>query len=143
MSPLPRLLLSCFALAGLLAACTEAPAVATAGTAFDGVYQGENRVVRGSGFVCAPDVFLQSIIVRNGRFDYPFPVSPPYVVPLPVLIAADGSLAGQLQYGTENPSAASEFTTAWVLVRGRITGPTLDATVTDKRCTRHLLLQRQ
>jgi hypothetical protein len=82
------------------------------------------------------------IAVHDGRFDYPFLVNPPRTTPVPVQIAADGTFAAQLQYGTEEPGPRSRYITAWVTVVGRIAAGELDATVTDLRCVRHLSARR-
>ena len=39
---------------------------------------------------------------------------------MPVQIAADGTFAAQMQYGTEDYGPRSRFRTAWVTVTGRI-----------------------
>jgi len=132
------------ALAALAAGCAAVPGgMQAAGNQFDGVYAGDNQLVRGFGFVCgSPDDSL-SLTVHDGRFDYPFAVAPPRTVPLPVQIAADGSFSGQMQYGTDEYLPRSNYRTEWVTVNGRITGATLDATEVELRCTRHLTLQRR
>jgi len=131
------------ALATLAAGCAAVPEGAPAGNQFDGVYAGDNQLVRGFGFVCGPPGYPQSLTVHDGRFDYPFAVAAPLTGPVPVQITADGSLYGQMRYGTYDYLPLSDYRTEWVAVSGRITGPTLDATVVDMRCTRHLTLQRR
>jgi len=131
-------------LAALAAGCAPVPdGMPAAGNRFDGIYAGDSQLVRGFGFLCDPPAYPQSLTVRDGRFDYPFVVSAPRTAPVPVQIAADGSFAGQLQYGTVEPFRLMEYQTAWVTVRGLIVGATLDATVADQRCTRHLVLLRR
>lgn len=132
------------ALAALAAGCAAVPGgIQAAGNQFDGVYAGDSQLVRGFGFVCDPPDYPRSLTVRDGRFDYPFLVSAPRTAAVPVQIAADGSFAGQLQYGTGDPFRPAEYQTAWVAVHGHIVGTTLDATVADERCTRHLAMLRR
>ena len=83
----------------------------------------------------------ERLTVRGGRFDYPFAVNPPRTVPIPVQIAADGTFAAQMQYGTEDYGPRSRLRTAWVTVIGRIDGGMLAATIDDYRCTRRLTAQ--
>jgi hypothetical protein len=104
----------------LLSGCAAAP-VTPAGTAFDGSYAGQDILVRGGGYLCgAPDLPL-TLSVGGGRFDYPFT---------------------SMLYGTQNYLLLSRYENQWVTIRGRIAGGTLDATVTDNRCTRRITAQR-
>ena len=109
-----------------------------AGTAYDGSYIGLNRLIRGAGFQCGAPSYAEQVTVTGGRFDYPFAVSPPRNVPVPVPIAVDGTFAGRLQYGTEDYTPLPRYRTAWVIVTGRIADGTLEASITDYRCTRRL-----
>jgi hypothetical protein len=63
--------------------------------------------------------------------------------PIPVRIAADGTFSGQIQYGTDSTSRWAQMIVVWAMVRGRINGTALEATVTDHRCTRDLTLQQR
>jgi hypothetical protein len=128
--------------AALPGAPPPAPAIPAAGAQFDAIYVGQNTAVSGSGFYCGASAYPEMIAVRDGRFDYPFLVNPPRTTPVPVQIAADGTFAAQLQYGTEEPGPRSRYITAWVTVVGRIAAGELDATVTDLRCVRHLSARR-
>jgi hypothetical protein len=119
-----------------------APAVPAAGAQFDGIYAGQNDAVTGWGFFCGAPAFSETIAVSGGRFDYPFLVNPPRTTPIAVQIAADGTFAAQMQYGTEEPGPRSRYITAWATVTGRITAGGLDATVTDLRCVRRLSARR-
>jgi hypothetical protein len=89
----------------------------------------------------------ERIEVQNGQFAYPFQVNPPRVAPLPVQIFEDGTLAGQMQYGTSLEEDSLLFLrtprTDWVTLRGRITGAALEATITNIRCVRRLRAQRE
>ncbi len=128
---------------GGCAPITGAPAGPAAGTHFDGSYIGQDTLVNGVAFQCGEPTLPVRIEVRDGQFAYPFQVSPPRTAPLPVEIAADGTLGGQMQYGTgEDRPRHSSFVADWVTLRGRITGPTLDATITTLRCERRLATQR-
>ncbi|MFZ0016594.1 MAG: hypothetical protein WAL10_04600 [Acetobacteraceae bacterium] len=119
------------------------PTVPAAGTQFDGSYTGQDTLLAGVAFQCGDPTLPVRIEVRDGQFAYPFQVSPPRVAPLPVRIAADGTLGGQMQYGSgEDRPVRSSFVADWVTLRGRIVGPTLDATITTLRCTRRVTLQR-
>jgi hypothetical protein len=130
-------------LGGLLAGCSTGPAVPPAGTEFDGTYTGENALIRGGGYPCGDPSYLERLVVANGRFDYPFAVNPPRSVPLPVQIGADGTLAGQMQYVTEDYFLLSyNPITTWVTLRGRIADGALEATITDYRCTRRLTARK-
>ncbi|HEY2616306.1 MAG TPA: hypothetical protein VGI78_03110 [Acetobacteraceae bacterium] len=138
-----RLLLlagSAFALAG----CADnAAPVPMAGTQFDGSYAGRDTLLRGVDFQCGDTSRPERIDVHDGQFAYPFPVSPPMIVPLPARIAMDGTLHGRLRYGTEiNVVQFSQYRTDWAVLRGHITGTELDATLTTMRCVRHLTAQR-
>lgn len=114
-----------------------------AGTRFDGVYQGRTELLRGVGFQCGQPDLPDRIIVRDGHFDFPFQVDPPRTTPIPVQIAADGSLEGSIQYGTVDYSRFSNYRNAWATVTGRISGNVLEATQTDYRCARRSVLQRR
>jgi hypothetical protein len=142
-----------FVLAGctivLVAGCTTLPgvpppvsALPAAGSQFDGIYAGQNDAVSGWGFLCGAPAYPETIDVSGGRFDYPYPVSPPRTTPVVVQIAADGTFAAQMQYGTEEVGPRSRYITAWVTVTGRIAAGQLDATVADLRCVRRLTARR-
>ncbi len=130
-------------LSGYRSFAGAAPSLPAAGPPFDGTYIGQNTLVRGWGFVCDRPIYQQTITIRGGRFDYPFAVSPPRTAPLPVQVDADGTLHGQMLYGTEVYGPSGLYMTAWVTLTGRITGSELDATITDQRCVRHLTARRQ
>ena len=127
-----------------LAAGCAGPAIPVAGNQFDGTYEGESHIVRGDGgYVCSPQAAPVSLVVRNGRFAYiykNYDMAAP--APIPVQVAADGTFSGQIQYVAETYSRWSGgIVTTWAMVRGRIAGKILDATVTDFRCARQLDLQ--
>lgn len=124
-----------------LAACT-ASAGPPAGSQFDGTYAGQDTLVIGVAFQCGLATLPETIVVRGGEFDYPFQVNPPRTAPLPVQVFADGTVHGQMQYGTEEPGPRTRYILDWVRLNGRISGTTLDATITNLRCTRHLTAQR-
>src|SRR4051812_8042734 len=106
-----------------------APAGPPAGTQFDGTYSRQSHLVRGGGYLCGAPSNAERLIVRGGRFDYPFAVIPPRTVPMPVQIALDGTFAAQMEYGTEDYGPRSRFRTAWVTVTGRVNGGVLAATI--------------
>jgi hypothetical protein len=120
----------------------RAPALPAASSQFDGIYAGQNDAVSGWGFWCGAPAYPETIAVSGGRFDYPFPVNPPRTTPVPVQIAADGTFAAQMQYGTEDPGPRGRYIYAWVTVTGRISATELDATVTDLRCVRRVTARR-
>jgi hypothetical protein len=126
-------------LAGTAGCSTPAPPVTAA---FDGSYIGQDSLVGGGGFLCGLPLRDLMITVRNGEFDYPFQVAPPRDAPLPARIAPDGTVAGQMQYGTTGNSPRRDYITAWVILSGRITGTILDATIVDLRCARRLVVRR-
>ena len=112
--------------------------------AFDGMYIGQDSLVRGSaGYLCGLPGRDLSITIRNGQFDYPFQVAPPRTAPMPARVVADGTVAGQLQYGTTQSDFRREYITAQAILAGRITGDTMEATINDLRCTRRLLARRR
>jgi hypothetical protein len=130
---------------GLLGGCAVgpgAPPAPAAGTEFDGQYLGQSTLTRGGGYLCGTPSSPASLVVRGGRFDYPFEVSPPRTASVPVQIAADGTFAGQMLYAAEDYWPVSKVRNAWVTVSGRITDGTLDATIVDYRCARQLTAQR-
>ncbi len=133
------------ALAGccVIAGCLAQPGLPAAGTQFDGVYAGDNTLVRGGGQGCGPVAFPQSTVVLNGRFTYAFSPNPPVVSQIPVQIAADGSFSAKTQYGINEPTPRGLFKLFWFSLTGRVTGATLEATADDQWCVRHILLQRQ
>ena len=102
------------------------------------------RLVSGGGYQCGAPSYPETIAVRGGRFDYPYVVNSPRTVPMAVQVVADGTVHGQMQYGTEDygPWRQDSFMTAWVTVTGRIVDTTLEATITDLRCVRHLTARR-
>jgi hypothetical protein len=123
----------------LVGGCALTPVQAPAGTRYDGVYVSQDRLLGGVAFQCGAPDLPETIEVRNGRFEYPFQVSPPRVAALPVDIAADGTIAGQMLYGTgEEIPSLSRDRVAWVYLRGKISGTTMDAMITTSRCVRHL-----
>jgi hypothetical protein len=127
----------------LLGGCAITSETAPAGTRYDGMYVSQDRLVSGAAFQCGAPELSETIEVRDGRFAYPFQVSPPRVVPLPVEIAADGKVAGQMQYGMdEELFGLSRLIYDWALLRGQISGTAMDATVTTLRCARRLTGQR-
>ena len=128
---------------GALVVCCTGPAIPAAGNQFDGTYQGDNRVVRGFGWVCAPPSYQDAVTVTAGRFNYTFVDQLAQPAPIPVQIAADGTFKGQIQYGTESNNPWIGFIVVWAIVTGHINGTALEATVTDFRCTRQLMLQRR
>ena len=144
LATVPVLLLAALGCVGIVAVgCTGAPTPA-AGDQFDGTYQGDNRVVRGFGWVCAPPSYQDAVTVNAGRFNYTFVDNLAQPAPIPVQIAADGTFRGQIQYSTD--SANQNWVgvlTVWATVTGRINGTALEATVADFRCTRQLMLQRR
>jgi hypothetical protein len=127
----------------VLAGCADSAPVPMAGSQFDGSYAGQDTLLRGVDFQCGDTSRPERIDVHDGQFAYPFPVSPPMIVPLPARIAMDGTLDGRLRYGTEIDRVQfSQYRTDWAVLRGRITGTELDATLTTTRCVRHLTAQR-
>jgi hypothetical protein len=127
----------------VIGGCAVRPGPAPAGTRYDGVYTSQDTLVSGAAFQCGAPDLPGSIRVRDGRFEYPFQVSPPRVAPLPVDVAADGSMAGQMQYGTgEEIPGFSRDRIDWVRLSGRISGTTMEATITTLRCVRRLTAQR-
>jgi hypothetical protein len=118
---------------------TTAPPMSTA---FDGTYVGQDSLTGGGGYLCGLPVRDLTITVRNGEFDYPFQVAPPRDAPLPARIAPDGTVTGEMQYGTSDYTPRRDYVTAWVTLSGRITGTTLDATIVDLRCARRLIARR-
>jgi hypothetical protein len=130
------------ALAGGCAA--GVPGAPAAGTQFDGTYAGQDSLVSGAAYQCGAPSYPETIAVRGGRFDYPYVVNSPRIVPMAVQVFADGTVHGQMQYGTEDygPWRRDTFMTAWVTVTGRIDDTRLEATMTDLRCVRHLIARR-
>ena len=120
------------ALAGCAGIADTTPPVPAAGTQFDGSYVGQDTLLSGVAFLCGAADLPERIEVQDGQFAYPFQVNPPRVAPLPVQIFEDGTLAGQMQYGTvlQDDSLLVPRTprTDWVTLRGRITGAALEAT---------------
>jgi hypothetical protein len=135
---------SMLALAAGCATLSGVPPVPAAGTQFDGVYGGQDRLVSGVDFQCGAASHPQTIAVIGGRFEYPFEVNPPRTAPLIVLVAADGSFSGQMQYGIDEDLMfrRQQLRTAWATVTGRITGPILEATIDGYRCVRRLTARR-
>ena len=135
------------ALAGCAGMADTTPPSPVAGTQFDGSYVGQDTLLSGVAFLCGAADLPEQIEVQNGQFAYPFQVNPPRVAPLPVQIFEDGSLAGQMQYGTVLQDDSLLFPqtprTDWVTLRGRITEAALEATITNIRCVRRLRAQRK
>jgi len=128
----------------LLGGCAASPRLAPpAGRQFDGVYRGNTTLLRGWGFPCGDPHLPHEITVRNGSFAYPFQLDPPLEMPVAVRIAADGSFYRAEQYPMLERLFPSDPPTAWITVRGRIVGSTLDATEKDLRCDRRSLLVRR
>jgi len=128
-------------LVGAAAGC--APAAPAAGPEFDGKYSGQNTLLAGGGYLCGDLSHPETVMVTGGRFAYSFAVNPPRTVPIPVQIGADGSVHGQLQYGTDDYLPRSNYRNVWVIVAGSIADGSLRAMVTDNRCTRQLTARRE
>ena len=126
----------------LLAGAAGCAPPAPPSPAFDGMYVGQDSLVRGGGFLCGLSTRDLSMAIRNGQFDYPFQVMPPRTAPMLVRVAADGTVAGQLEYGTSESAFRREYITAQATLSGRITGDTIEATISDLRCTRRLVARR-
>ena len=131
------------ALLAPIGACATTADGPPAGPQVDGIYTGESTLTRGWGYDCSSPAYPLSIPVKDGRFVYTILVSPLGNPPVPVQIYADGALHGQTVYKTEDYwSRSSSVVNQWILINGHIDGSTLDATVQDYRCTRHLTLHR-
>ena len=129
---------------GALVVCCTGPAIPAAGNQFDGTYQGDNRVVRGFGWVCAPPSYPDAVTVTAGRFNYTFVDQLAQPALIPVQISVDGTFSGRIQYLTDSGNQSqSQGLTVWAIVTGRISGAALEATAADFRCTRQLMLQRR
>lgn len=125
----------------LLCGCTLAPKLPPAGDQFDGTYVGDTRLVRGSGFVCGIADLPKSIVVKNGRFEYPFQVDPPTVAPLEVQVYQNGTFDHWEKYLTPEAPRYNPVE-GFVSVKGTIRNGTLAATESDMRCSRHSVLTR-
>ena len=125
----------------LLAGCAAA-AAPPAGTQFDGTFAGEDTPIRGDGWVCGGTGYPLTLSVRDGRFDYPFPVNLARTTPIAVQIAADGTFVRSVLYGSQAYTFLSPPRNDWLTIRGQIAGGTLDATITTDRCTWRLTAQR-
>ena len=131
------------ALLAPIGACATTADGPPAGPQVDGIYTGESTLTRGWGYDCSSPAYPLSIPVKDGQFVYTILVSPLGNPPVPVQIYADGALHGQTVYKTEDYwSRSSSVVNQWILINGHIDGSTLDATVQDYRCTRHLTLHR-
>lgn len=129
--------------AAAVGGCATTPTMLPAGTRYDGRYIGRDTLLAGVAFQCGALDLPADINVRDGRFEYPFQVSPPRVAPLPVAVAADGTMAGQMPYGTgEEIPRFSRDRIDWVYLRGWVSGTMMDATVSTERCLRRLTAQR-
>ena len=129
-------------LGGCLVGCAAALPPA-AGPQFDGEYIGQTTLISGGGYLCEPITATLALAVHSGQFDYPFPVTLGRTAPVSVRVAADGTFAGQMQYGTEDYTPRGLYRTAWVTVRGRIADGALDATIIDDRCIHRLAARRE
>ncbi len=128
----------------LLWGCAVAPlpAPSAAGAQFDGKFTGVTTLVRGGGWLCGPATYQLALWVKDGRFDYPFPVNVARTTPISVQLTADGTFVRHMLYGTQDYAFLSLYKTDWVTIEGGIAGGTLEATVTDERCTRRITAQR-
>jgi hypothetical protein len=127
----------------VLAGCAIPSPSPPAGTQYDGTYIGQDSLVSGVDFQCGAATLEERLDIRGGRFDYPFQVSPPRVASLPVQIAINGAMAGQMQYGTgDEIREFSRDRVDWVYLRGGITGTTMDATISNIHCVRRLIAER-
>jgi hypothetical protein len=127
----------------VLGSCAIPPPLPPAGTQYDGTYIGQDSLVSGVDFQCGATVLPARLEVHGGHFYYPFQVSPPRVAPLPVQVAVNGMMAGQMQYATgDEIREFSRDQVDRVYLRGGITGTTMDATITNMRCLRRLIAQR-
>ncbi len=127
----------------VIGGCAISPPIQPAGTQYDGVYIGQDTLISGADFQCGAPILQERLDVRAGHFDYPFQVSPPRVAPLPVQVARDGTMAGQMQYGTgDEIKEFSRDRVDWVYLRGGIAETTMDATISNIHCIRRLTAQR-
>lgn len=134
---------SCCALALLMSGCSANQSGPPAGPQFDTVYSGSVRVIRGGGFVCGYNPETLVLTVRDGQFDYPFPVNGPRTAPLHVQVFADGRFRGDMQFGLVDPLTRSGYRMEWATVSGQINGPAMEGTIDNTECTRQMSLQRQ
>src|SRR5215472_12815946 len=102
-----------------LAGCAG-PEAPPAGTQFDGSYVGTDALLNGVDFQCGATSLPVQIQVHDGRFVYPFQVSPPRTAPLPAQVTADGSAEGHLMYEvTEDFPLPPRSRPDWAILNGR------------------------
>ena len=116
--------------AGFVAAAGVLVAPAMAGTAFDGTYRGESKLVQGSEATCGKSLAMAKT-VKNGSFEYNW--NPRESGLLLVNIADDGKVSGRRDYSSKLSVEAS----------GMATPAGLEIDLTGKECKRHLSLKRQ
>lgn len=127
----------------LLGGCATQPSLPPAGTAFDGTYVGSSVLTRGGGQPCGIADLPDRLVVKDGRFDYPFQVAPPTVTPLTVQIAANGTFDFQTKYYVTTEWSRLNYETPWVTIKGRVANGTLEIVESDLRCTRQSMLRRR
>ena len=126
----------------LLGGCAVQPSIPPAGTQFDGTYVGHSELLRGGGYVCGIADLPARLVIRDGRFAYPFQAAPPAApAPLDIQVRANGTFRHVERYFAVD-FRSDRPVQPLVTVIGSIEGGTLVATEDDLRCTRRSVLSR-
>jgi hypothetical protein len=134
-----RGLLTILCVLALASPCGTASASNDAVHRFDGTYRGNGNPIMGWGYVCGTSE-LQSLMVADGKFYYPFHVNPLTTKTVPIKIAADGSFMAYVEYATGGES--SDYMPGSLTISGRVDGQILQGIARNMYCSREITLRR-
>ncbi len=134
-----RILLGALCLLALASLCGTASAGNDTYRQFDGTYSGNGDPIMGWGYVCGTSD-LQSLVVADGKFYYPFHLDPLTTNTIPIKISPDGSFMAYAEYATGGES--SDYMPGALTITGHVDGQTLQAIARNMFCSRKIALRR-
>ena len=135
-----RLLLGALCGLALASPCGTASATNDTYHRFDGTYSGNGNPIMGWGYVCGASD-LQSLVVADGQFYYPFHLDPLTTKTVPIKISPDGSFMAYAEYATGGES--SDYMPGALTITGRVDGQILQAVARNMYCSREVTLRRK
>lgn len=134
-----RVLLGTLCALALASPCGTASADNDTYHRFDGTYNGNGNPILGWGYLCGTSD-LQSLVVADGQFYYPFHVDPLTTKTVPIKISSDGSFKAYVDYATGGET--SDYMPGSLTITGRVDGQILQAIARNMYCSRKVTLRR-